>query len=40
MPLVTSKTGTLEGILTHMDVLSALRLDSRNGSDSESHKHH
>ena len=40
MLLVTSKTGALEGILTHMDVLSALRLESRNGSTSQPHKHH
>jgi CIC family chloride channel protein len=38
MLLVTSKTGTLEGILTHMDVLSALKLESRNGSASQPHK--
>jgi predicted transcriptional regulator len=40
MLLVTSKSGKLEGILTHMDVLSALKLETNNGSSSEHHKPH
>jgi CIC family chloride channel protein len=32
MLLVTSKSGQLEGILTHLDVLSALNLEKSNGS--------
>jgi chloride channel protein, CIC family len=35
MLLVTSKSGKLEGILTHMDVLSALKLESSKGSSSD-----
>jgi hypothetical protein len=35
---VTSPNGKLEGILTHMDVLSALKLENSNGSRSEHSK--
>ncbi len=38
MLLVASKAGKLEGILTHMDVLSALDLEGGNHSTSASRK--
>lgn len=40
MLLVTSQNGKLEGILTHMDVLSALKLERSNGASSEHRKPH
>jgi CIC family chloride channel protein len=40
MLLVTSPSGNLEGIVTHMDVLSALKLDSRNGAASNHRNGH
>jgi CBS-domain-containing membrane protein len=40
MLLVTSVTGKLEGVLTHVDVLSALNVRSGKGSIAKSHSQH